>query len=122
MTLVCFIAWRAQEHQKRQSPVFILVAARVSKDQVPFIYLSSQETNPSRPGRMSMSHLARRQNKHCLNCTPTCSVAMFPSEVYVLWRSTKEVNMLCPTRFVVDAAENSNEGGVTEVRSSHTGL
>ena len=31
--------------------------------------------------------------------------------------------MLCPTRFVVDATENSNEGGVTaEVCSSQTGL
>ena len=33
-------------------------------------------------------------------------------EFYVLWRSTKEVNMLCPTRFVVDVTENSKEGGV----------
>ena len=44
-------------------------------------------------------------------------------EVCVLWRSTKEVNMLCPTRFVVDATENSKEGGVVaEVYSSQTGL
>ena len=35
-----------------------------------------------------------------------------PLEVCVLWRSTKEVKMLCPTRFVVDATENSKEGGV----------
>ena len=39
-----------------------------------------------------------------------------------LRRSTKEVNMLCP-RFVVDATENSKEGGVAaEVCSSQTGL
>ena len=45
------------------------------------------------------------------------------SEVYVLWWSTKEVKMLCPTRFVVDATENSKEGGVAaEVCSSQTGL
>ena len=30
-----------------------------------------------------------------------------PLEAYVLWRSTKYVNMLCPTSFVVDATENS---------------
>ena len=35
-----------------------------------------------------------------------------PLEVYVLWRSTKEVKTLCPTRFVVDATENIEEGGV----------
>ena len=29
-----------------------------------------------------------------------------------LWRSTKEVNMLCPTRFVVDATKNSKAEGV----------
>ena len=28
-------------------------------------------------------------------------------EVCVLWRSTKEVKMLCPMRLVVDATENS---------------
>ena len=40
-----------------------------------------------------------------------------------LWRSTKEVKMLCPTRFVVDATENSIEGGVAaEVCNSQTGL
>ena len=44
-----------------------------------------------------------------------------PLEVYVLCRSTKEVNMLCPTRLVVDATENSKEGGVAaEVGSSQT--
>ena len=46
-----------------------------------------------------------------------------PLEVYVLWRSTKDVNMLCPARFVVDATENSKEGGVAaEVCSSQTRL
>ena len=45
-----------------------------------------------------------------------------PLEV-LFWRSTKEVNMLCPTRFVVDAPENSKEGGVAaEVCSSQTRL
>ena len=48
-----------------------------------------------------------------------------------LWRLTKEVKMLCPTRFfvdaptrfVVDATENSEEEGVAaEVYSSQTGL
>ena len=35
----------------------------------------------------------------------------------------KEVKMLCPTRFIVDATENSKDGGVTaEVCSSQTGL
>ena len=36
-----------------------------------------------------------------------------PVEVYVLWRSTKEVKVLWPTRFVVDGTENNKEGGVT---------
>ena len=46
-----------------------------------------------------------------------------PLEVYVLWRSTKEVKMLSPTRFVADATENGEEGGVAaEVCSSHSGL
>ena len=46
-----------------------------------------------------------------------------PLVVYVfLWRSTKEVKMVCPTRFVADATENSKEGGVAaEVSSSQTG-
>ena len=59
-----------------------------------------------------------------LNCTPTCSVAMLVLYKFVfLWRSTKEVKMLCPTRFVVDATENSKEGVVVaEVCSSQTGL
>ena len=40
-----------------------------------------------------------------------------------LWRSTKEVKIFCPTKFVVDATENSKEGGVAaEVCSSQTGL
>ena len=61
---------------------------------------------------------------HWLNCTATCSVAMLVLLKFMfLWRSTKEVNMLCPTRFVVDAAENSKEGGVAaEVCSSQTRL
>ena len=29
-----------------------------------------------------------------------------------LWRSTKGVKMLCPTRFFVNATENSEGGGV----------
>ena len=46
-----------------------------------------------------------------------------PLEVWVLWQSTKEVKMLCPTKFVVDATENSKEGGVAaDVCSSQTGL
>ena len=46
-----------------------------------------------------------------------------PLEVYVLWRSTKEVKMLCLTRFVVDTTENNKEGGVAaEVCSSQTGV
>ena len=46
-----------------------------------------------------------------------------PSQVCVLWRSTKEVKMLGPTRFVVDATENSKEGGVAaKVCRSQTGL
>ena len=36
-----------------------------------------------------------------------------PVEVYVLWRSTKEVKVSWPTRFVVDGTENNKEGGVT---------
>ena len=41
----------------------------------------------------------------------------------LLWRSTKEVKMLYPTRFVVDATENSKEGGVAaEVCNSQTRL
>ena len=32
--------------------------------------------------------------------------------VFVLWWLTKEVNMLCPMRFLVDATENSKQGGV----------
>ena len=33
-----------------------------------------------------------------------------PLQVYVLWRSTKEeMNMLCTTRFVVDATENRDQ-------------
>ena len=36
-----------------------------------------------------------------------------------LWRSTKEVKVLCPTTFVVDATENSKKGGeAAEVCSS----
>ena len=46
-----------------------------------------------------------------------------PLEFCILWRSTKEVNMFCSTRFVVDATENSKEGGVAaDVCSSQTGL
>ena len=46
-----------------------------------------------------------------------------PFEVGALWPSTKEVKMLCPMRFVVDATENSKEGGVAaDVCSSQTGL
>ena len=73
------------------------------------------------------------------DCTPICSVAwcellaglhtdLFsrhasPLEVDVLCRSTKGVKMLCPTRFVVDATENSKKGRVAaEVHSSQTGL
>ena len=45
-----------------------------------------------------------------------------PLEAYVLWRPTKEVNM-CPTIFVVDATENSKEGGLAaEMCSSQTCL
>ena len=59
-----------------------------------------------------------------LNCTPTCSVAMLVLWKFMfLWRSTKEVKMLCPTRFVVDATENSKKGGVAAKGcSSQTGL
>ena len=59
-----------------------------------------------------------------LNCTLTCLVIMLALEKFIyLWRSTKEVNMLCPTRFVVDATENSKEGGVAaELYSPQTGL
>ena len=46
-----------------------------------------------------------------------------PLKVMFLWWSTKEVNNLRPTRFVVDATENSEVGGVaTEVCGSHTRL
>ena len=46
-----------------------------------------------------------------------------PLEVCVLWRSTKEVKLLCQTRFAFDAMENSKEGGVpAEVCSSQAGL
>ena len=39
-----------------------------------------------------------------------------------LWRWTKEVQIICPRRFVVDATENSKEGGVAaEVYSPQTG-
>ena len=39
----------------------------------------------------------------------------------LLWRSTKEVNMVCPTRFVVDTTEKSKEGGgAVEVCRSQT--
>ena len=37
--------------------------------------------------------------------------------------AVEEAKMVCPTRFVVDAPENSKEGDVAaEVRSSQTGL
>ena len=46
-----------------------------------------------------------------------------PLEVCVLWRSTKEMKLLCPTRFVADATENSKEGGLAaDVCSTQTGL
>ena len=46
-----------------------------------------------------------------------------PLQVYVLWRSTIEVKMFSPTRYVVDATENSKEGGVAaEVCNSQTGV
>ena len=47
-----------------------------------------------------------------------------PLEVYVFVAiDAAEVKMLRPTRFVVDATENSNEGGVAaEMCSSQTGL
>ena len=45
-----------------------------------------------------------------------------PLEVYVLWRSTKGVKVLRPTRFVIDATENSRGGVAAEVRGSQTGL
>ena len=46
-----------------------------------------------------------------------------PLEANVLWRSTKEVDILCPTRFVVDETENSQQGVVVaEVCSFQTGL
>ena len=67
-----------------------------------------------------------------LNCTVTCSVAEFhgdlfsrhasPSEGWVFWHSTKEVKMLCPTRFVVETTENRTGGVAAEVCSSQTGL
>ena len=49
---------------------------------------------------------------YCLSCTPTCSVAVLVLQKFVFWPSTKEVKMFCPTRFVLDATGNSNEGGV----------
>ena len=49
-----------------------------------------------------------------------------PFEVYVfvvVGDRAKKVEMFCPTRFVVDATENSKKGGVAaEVCSSQTGL
>ena len=40
-----------------------------------------------------------------------------------MWWSTKQVKMLCPTRFVVETTQNRKGGGVAaEVRSSQTGL
>ena len=46
-----------------------------------------------------------------------------PLDLYVLWRSKKQVKILCPTRFVVDATENRKEGRVSaEVYSFQTGL
>ena len=54
-----------------------------------------------------------------LNYTPICSVAMLVLWC-ALWRSTKEVNMLCPTRFVVGATENS-KGGVAACAAPRLG-
>ena len=46
-----------------------------------------------------------------------------PLKGMFLWRSTQEVKVLCSTRFVVDATENSKEGGLAaEGRSSQIGL
>ena len=50
-----------------------------------------------------------------------------PSDVCVMWRSTEEVNIACPTRFVVDATENSKEGvaadpdwAMNKIKRQHT--
>ena len=42
------------------------------------------------------------------------------SSYELLWRSTNEVNTLCPTRFVVDATENSKEGSVIKRKDNQT--
>ena len=54
---------------------------------------------------------------YSMNYTPTCSVAMLVLWKFIfLWRSTKEVNMLRPTRLVVDVTEKSKEGGMDKAK------
>ena len=61
---------------------------------------------------------------YCLNSSPTCSIVMLVLQKFMfLWMPTKEVKMLCLTRFVVDATENNKEGGVAaEACISQTGV
>ena len=61
---------------------------------------------------------------HWLHCTPPQSVAMIVVETFVLlWRSTKEVKIICPARFVLDAKGTGKERGMAaEVCRPHTGL
>ena len=63
-----------------------------------------------------------------ITCLPEMHAHLFSrhasaSEVIAFWRSTKQVEMLCPTMLAVDVTDNSKERGVTaEVCSSQTGL
>ena len=43
-------------------------------------------------------------------------------EVYVLWRSTNEVNVLYPTRVVSETTENRKDGGVAAEVCAAPGL
>ena len=60
----------------------------------------------------------------CLNCTPTCSVAMLVLEKFMfLWRSTEGFVDVMSDEIGHRFNGNSEEGGVAaEMASSQTGL
>ena len=66
----------------------------------------SEEFNMTRGGSL----ISCTVFTYWVNCTPTYLVAMLVLQKFkFLWRSTKEVKTLCPTRFVADATENSKK-------------
>ena len=117
LTLKCWwvisgVGWTTFRDSPDEESDFILVTqVRTIVRYLLILFTTQSGSCTRRPPRLFIYQVHFLHSyKDCLNCTPTCSVAMLsscPLKVCALWRSTKEANMLCPTRFVVDATEHS---------------